>query len=409
LRILLKELSMRRITRKLLHAYVDDVKARALIKSEAVERAFRRVERHRLLEVCFSYDQERGEYDEMRIDPAAPSTEHLEKVYSDSALVTRVSGGLPSSSTSQPALVARMLELLDLTPGQRVLEVGAGTGYNAALVQEIVGRTGHVTTIDIQEDVVAQTRRLLQAAGYDRIEVIARDGALGCPENAPYDRIIATVGCPDISYSWTDQLTEGGFMLVPLQHGGEGFNPLVRIWREGESVLGKFVGFSGFMSIQGELAAEQRLSFGDQKQATAGSPIADRPLPEPVSNWYDLEQHERWLKLNPLYLFLAIADGRTGWGMRGYGIAEPGRGACLIGKDMEKVDVYGDPLLYDELVELCARWKALGSPGTEDWALEFLRRDACRQSVQGENAWLIPRKFTIEFARLQRADGAGAS
>lgn len=399
---------MRRITRKLLHAYVDDVKARAPVKSEAVERAFRHVERHRLLELCFSYDQERGEYDEMRIDPAAPSTEHLKKIYSDSALVTRVSGGLPSSSTSQPTLVARMLERLELTPGQRVLEIGAGTGYNAALMQEIVGETGHVTTIDIQEDVVAQTRRLLRAAGYGRIEVIARDGALGCPEKSPYDRIIATVGCPDISYIWADQLAEAGFMLIPLQHGGEGFNPLARIWREGERVRGKFVGFSGFMSIQGELAVEQRLSFADQEQAVEGSPLAERPLPEPLGRRCDMMLHDRQLKLFALYLFLAIADGRTGWGLRGYGLAERGRGACLIGKDMDKVDVYGDLLLYDELVELCAHWERLGSPGLENWALEFLPRDTDQQATAGENAWVIPRKFTVELARLRKANAASS-
>lgn len=399
---------MKKRIRELLDAYVDDVKARAPIKSEAVERAFRRVERHRLLELCFSYDQERDEYDEMRIDPAAPSTGHLKKVYSDSALVTRVSGGLPSSSTSQPRLVAQMLELLELTTGQRVMEVGAGTGYNAALMQEIVGKTGHVTTIDIQEYVVAQTQRLLQAAGYDRIEVIARDGALGCPENAPYDRIVATVGCPDISLNWADQLTEGGFMLIPLQHGGEGFNPLVRIWREGERVLGELVGLSGFMSIQGELAAEPRLSFVDQKEETAGSPIAERPLPEPVSSFRELEQHERWSKVSALCWFLAIADGRMGWGVRGYGITERGRGACLIAKDMEKVDVYGDPLLYDELVELCARWEALRSPGRHAWDLEFFARDADLHPEEAKNAWLIPRKFTIELARLRDANRAGS-
>jgi len=397
---------MQRRIRELVDAYVDDVKARAPIRSEAVERAFRRAERHRLLELFYSYDQERGEYDEIRIDPGNPSTEHLKKVYSDSALATRVSGGLPSSSTSQPTLVAQMLELLELTPGQRVLEVGAGTGYNAVLMQEIVGEVGHVTTIDIQEDVVAQTRRLLQAAGYDRIEVIARDGALGCAENAPYDRIIATVGCPDISLNWADQLAEGGFMLIPLQHGGEGFNPLVRIWREGERVRGELVGLSGFMSIQGELAAEPRLSVADQKEAMAGSPIAERPLLEPVSSLCELEQHERWSKVSALCCFLAIADGRMGWGVRGYGITERGRGACLIGKD--KVEVYGDPSLYDELMELCERWQRSGCPGLEDWTLEFFLRDAGQPPEEGENAWLIARKFTTELARLRKANAASS-
>jgi len=392
--------------RELLDSYVDDVKARAPIKSEAVERAFRRVERHRLLERFLNYDHENWEYDEVWIDPTEPGTEHLKTIYSDSALVTRVSGGLPSSSTSQPTLVAQMLELLELAPGQRVLEIGAGTGYNAALMQEIVGDAGHVTTIDIQEDVVAQTRRLLRAAGYGRIEVIARDGALGEPENGPYDRIIATVGCPDISPTWVDQLAEGGFMLVPLQHGAEGFNPVVRMWKEGERVLGRFVGFSGFMSIQGELAAEQMLSFAEQKQATARGRAEERPLPRPVDSWRDMGRHERWLKLLALELFLGIADGRVCWAPAGgCGLAEQGRGACLIGKDMEKVEVYGDPLLYDELVEECMRWERLGCPGLEDWGLEFYMRDAGRRPEQGQNTWLIPRKFTIELARLQKANG----
>ena len=390
--------------RKLLDAYVEDVKARAPIKSEAVERAFRRVERHRLLERFFTYDQDREEFDEVCIAPTRPGTEHFRRIYSDSALVTRLSGGLPTSSTSQPTLVAQMLELLELAPGQRVLEIGAGTGYNAALIQEIVGETGKVTTMDIQEDVVAQTRRLLQAAGYGRIEVVAEDGALGHPVNAPYDRIVATVGCPDISFSWADQLAEGGFMLIPLQHGGEGFNPLARVWKERECVLGKFVGFSGFMSIQGELATEQKLSFADAKQAASGTPLAERPLPKAVSSWSDLEQHERWLKLFALDLFLGIADRRVYWGLGGCGLAERGRGACLIGKDMDKVEVYGDLLLYEELVELCACWERLGSPGLENWALEFFPRDTTRQPAVGEDAWLIPRKFTIELARLWEAN-----
>ncbi len=392
---------MQEKTRKLLDAYVEDVKARAPIKSEAVERAFRHVQRHRLVERFFSYDQEREDYDEVWVDPAGPSTETLRTIYSDSALVTRLSGGLPTSSTSQPLLVAHMLERLNLAPGQRVLEIGAGTGYNAALIQEIVGETGHVTTVDIQEDVVGQTRRLLKAAGYGQVEVIAKDGALGHQVNAPYDRIIATVGCPDISPSWADQLAEGGFMLIPLQHGTEGFNPLTRMWKERERVLGKFVGFSGFMSIQGELATAQELSFAEQKQATAGAPLAERALPLSVGISSDLDQRERGERLCALGLFLAIADGRGSWA----GIVEKARGACLFEKDkVDKVKVYGDLLLYDELVELCARWECLGSPGLDNWALEFFPRDTSEQPAEGEDAWTIRREFTIELARVQEAN-----
>lgn len=118
----------------------------------------------------------------------------------------RFGARMPASSTTQPSLVADMLELLELTRGVRVLEVGAGTGYNAALLAELVGDQRLVITVDVAEDVMAQTRRLLAGAGYPGITVLCRDGFDGVPERAPFDRIVATVGCADISPHWAEQL-----------------------------------------------------------------------------------------------------------------------------------------------------------------------------------------------------------
>jgi len=384
--------------RELLDAYVEEIKARAPITSEAVERAFRRVERHRLLERYFNYDQEQ-EFDEIVLDGENPDPEHLKRIYSDTPLPTRVVDGLATSSTSQPTLVAQMLELLELAPGQRVLEIGAGTGYNAALVQEIVGEEGQVTTIDIQEEVVAQTRRLLRQAGFGRIEVLAKDGAQGHPENAPYDRIIATVGCPDISLCWAEQLADSGFMLIPLQHGPEGHNPLVRIWKKGGRTVGRFVGSSGFMTIQGELAAEQKVGFASQDKEKAGRAPVERPLPKSISTWSDLGRRERGARQVALATFLAITDGRGDWA----GMIEKGRGACVLAKD--KVKVYGDLSLYDELVQLCAEWERLGWPGLDRWALKFFPRDGLQQPEADEYTWVIPRTFTLEVAQLLSAPG----
>jgi len=185
----------------LIKDYIDELKQHGAIKSEPVERAFRRVERHRLLEGFYEPDEEDWRrYTKRELDPLSPGPEILKIIYSDKPLVIRLEDGKPTSSTSQPALVAEMLELLELEKGMNVLEIGAGTGYNAALMGEIVGEAGHVTTIDIQEDVIERTGRLLKAAGYGEIEVVAQDGAYGYPPNQPYDRIVATVGCPDISF-----------------------------------------------------------------------------------------------------------------------------------------------------------------------------------------------------------------
>ncbi|HWC83884.1 MAG TPA: methyltransferase domain-containing protein, partial [Pseudonocardiaceae bacterium] len=93
-----------------------------------------------------------------------------------------------------PTVVAMMLGQLDPQPGENVLEIGAGTGYNAALLAELVGDTGQVTTIDIDLNVTAHARATLADTGYDQVRVITADGALGDPDHAPYDKIIVTVG-----------------------------------------------------------------------------------------------------------------------------------------------------------------------------------------------------------------------
>jgi protein-L-isoaspartate O-methyltransferase len=210
--------------RQLIDGYADRLKANGAIRSPAVEQAFRTVPRHRLLETFFHRPVDAADFTTVHHDPAHPRPEDLELIYADTALGTRLvehfGARLPASSTSQPSLVADMLELLDVTPGLRVLEVGAGTGYNAALLAELVGDQRVVTSVDVAQDVVAQTRQLLADAGYPAITVLCRDGFDGVAERAPFDRIVATVGCADLSPQWAEQLAEDGRLLVPLAHAG---------------------------------------------------------------------------------------------------------------------------------------------------------------------------------------------
>lgn len=150
--------------------------------------------------------------------PAAP----VEQAYDDVAVITkRAADGTHLSCASVPSLVAVMLDKLDVQPGHRILEIGAGTGYNAALLAYLTGPTGHVTTVDIDPDVTTQARHALDANGYQRVEVITADGALGAPEQAPYDRIIVTVGAWDLPTAWWDQLAPHGRLVVPLRWRGQ--------------------------------------------------------------------------------------------------------------------------------------------------------------------------------------------
>jgi len=144
----------------------------------------------------------------------------VHRAYADDVVQTKQDeAGIPISAASQPTIVALMLENLDVRPGQRVLEIGAGTGYNAALLAHLVGPAGRVTTVDLDEDIVAGARRGLAAANV-RAVAVRHDGAEGFAAGAPYDRLIATVGTGRVPRAWLDQLAPGGRFVVPLRLRG---------------------------------------------------------------------------------------------------------------------------------------------------------------------------------------------
>jgi protein-L-isoaspartate(D-aspartate) O-methyltransferase len=142
----------------------------------------------------------------------------LEEVYRprDAIVIKRIDG-VSVSSASAPEVVALMLEQLDPRPGDRVLEIGAGTGYNAALLAHLVGENGYVVTLDIDEDLVLGAREHLRDAGYGQVKVVQADGALGYPDEQTYDRIMLTVASRDIAPAWHEQLARPlGRLVMPL-------------------------------------------------------------------------------------------------------------------------------------------------------------------------------------------------
>lgn len=122
---------------------------------------------------------------------------------------------LRGQTISQPSIVALMLENLDLHPNQKVLEVGAGTGWNAALIANIV-YPGKVFTIEIEKDLVEFARDNLKKLNIKNVELIYGDGSLGYEKEAPYDRCIVTAACPSIPPPLIEQLKEDGKIIAPV-------------------------------------------------------------------------------------------------------------------------------------------------------------------------------------------------
>jgi protein-L-isoaspartate(D-aspartate) O-methyltransferase len=213
----------------------DELMGMSLLQAAAVETAFRAVPRHLFV-------------------PGVP----LEKAYTNTWIGTKsTDGGGWISSSSSPDIMAIMLEQLVLEPGHRVLEIGAGTGYNAALIAHIVGPSGHVATLDIDEDIVAGAREHLAAAGVENVQAVCSDGGFGFAEAAPFDRIILSVGSGDITSAWREQLRPGGRIVLPLWLERYGSLQASVAFEKRETHLASVsLKHAGFMPLRGAFALE---------------------------------------------------------------------------------------------------------------------------------------------------------
>ncbi|HEY9374945.1 methyltransferase domain-containing protein [Streptomyces sp.] len=192
------------------------IEAYGALRDPAWRAAFAEVPRH--LFVPYYYAAGVGPDRLWRDDPdPVRRARWLRGAYQDEPLAIRLRDGELLSSSSQPSLMAQMLEALEVRDGDAVLEIGAGSGYNAALLCHRLG-DDKVTTVDLDEEITESARQHLAAAGY-RPAVITGDGARGCPQRAPFDRIVVTCTLPSVPYAWLAQCRPGARILGPLSTG----------------------------------------------------------------------------------------------------------------------------------------------------------------------------------------------
>lgn len=239
----------------------------------------------------------------------------VQTAYGHATVSVKDDGDASLSCASVPAIVAMMLEQLQLHPDHRVLELGAGTGYNAALLAHLTAPHGDVTTVDVDPDLSKHARTHLDDTGYSKVRVVCDDGVDGRPEEEPFDRIMATVGVFDIPPAWLAQLAPTGKLVVPVRLAGDASRSIAFIPADGYW-QGVDVRMCTFMPLRNSRAADPRTVLDLTGDGNVTLQVnRDQNIPsEAVDSIFDERRSDLWTgvvfgrmeSFGDLWLWLAL-------------------------------------------------------------------------------------------------------
>jgi protein-L-isoaspartate(D-aspartate) O-methyltransferase len=354
---------------------------------EAVKQAVRAVPRHLFIPAVGLISPRKTGTAHL-IDRTADPVAWWDTVYSDTSIVTQLDDGRTAlselsgdytSSASAPSTVADLLNLLDPDPGQHVLEIGTGTGWTAALLAHLVGRHGEVVSIEVDAAVAERAAKNLASAGVTA-HLIVGEGAAGCPERAPFDRVHVTCGIRTVPYAWVEQARPGAVIVLSYCPGFGANHALRLVVRPDGTAIGRFPGFASYMMMRSQ----------------RGTP--DQPPRGPA------DRHHLITRIDPRTVAHAPAGADLAisalTGLTSNGSAEPDEDGELYRlwvsdpgdphswaavdwrPDMAEYKLYqvGDRPLWDEVVAAYFRWVGWGEPGRDRFGMTI--------GPDGQRIWL---------------------
>jgi protein-L-isoaspartate(D-aspartate) O-methyltransferase len=325
--------------------------------------------------------------------------EHLATLYSDRALVLfgEDDNDVPST-ISQPSFVLRMLDMLQLEPGHKVFELGTGSGWNAALMGNLVAPNGCVYSLELIPEVAQTASATMEALSIKNVNVIEGDAGEGYAAGAPYDRAIFTAGAYDLPHPFFEQIKEGGLFLVVIKSEGGG-DTLFLLRKEREYFESMEAMPCGFVQMRGKY------------QLDSLKPMELETLPE----WTELKQKQvamrrfwwggkgKWdfpWRTMGVRSFLGITEpsfrafrtekaGERPREEHYFGLWDQEQNSLVIAKD-DLLLSYGNTIAEERLLNSLEQWVKLGMPGAASFGLRIYPIEF--PLTADENEWIVKRR-----------------